>query len=212
MKVIVTSDNHGIDCLNDIAMLHNDASYFFHCGDSLMMEKELGEYISVRGNCDYDHSLPLFRIIDVEDHKILLIHGHRYLEHYDALRLVNGGYLRDIADQDDLNKELTYKIMAKGFKPKVIVEYERVPYIYEAGNIRITFDMNITSSTDLKNFLGQYAYKRSVLPCGSLIMEVKYTEFLPDIFRAILPIEGSRRAVSKFIICDEMKMNFKEVL
>ena len=59
MKVVVTSDNHGIDCLNDIAMLHNDASYFFHCGDSLMMEKELGEYISVRGNCDYDHDLPL---------------------------------------------------------------------------------------------------------------------------------------------------------
>ena len=88
MKVVVTSDNHGIDCLNDIAMLHNDASYFFHCGDSLMTEKELGEYISVRGNCDYDHDLPLFRIIDVEDHKILLIHGHRYLEHYDGKYLL----------------------------------------------------------------------------------------------------------------------------
>lgn len=37
--------------------------------------------------------------------------------------------------------------------PKVIVEYDRVPYIYPQGNVRITLDENIRSSSRVELFL-----------------------------------------------------------
>ena len=40
----------------------------------------------------------------------------------------------------------------KLLKPKNIVEYDRTPYAYELGNVRITLDKNICSSSELENF------------------------------------------------------------
>ena len=41
-------------------------------------------------------------------------------------------------------------------QPKVIVAYARTPFVYTFGNVRITFDRNIGSSTDLSAFFDPY--------------------------------------------------------
>ena len=41
-------------------------------------------------------------------------------------------------------------------------------------------------------------------------MEVKYTEYLPDIIRVVLPDSGCRMAVSKYVLCDDVKLLFRE--
>ena len=84
--------------------------------------------------------------------------------------------------------------------PEVIVEYDRFPFVYEHGTVRITFDTDIRA-TYSKDLLDRDAPSYSALPPDLLIMEVKYTEFLPDIFRAVLPIEGCRLASSKYVMC-----------
>ena len=43
----------------------------------------------------------------------------------------------------DLIKELYIKMKVQLLKPKTIVEYIRVPYIYSCGNVRITLDRAI---------------------------------------------------------------------
>ena len=96
-------------------------------------------------------------------------------------------------------------------RPEVIVDYERIPFVYDYGNVRITFDMNIRAVIDNVDIFRQSSPAYEVLGQDQMIMEVKYTEFLPDIFRAILPQEGCRQAVSKYVMCNELKMNFKEV-
>ena len=85
-------------------------------------------------------------------------------------------------------------------RPEVIVDYERIPLVYEHGNVRITFDTDIRA-VDSEDLLDTNAPAYSALPCDLLIMEVKYTQFLPDVFRSVLPGEGCRLASSKYIMC-----------
>lgn len=135
------------------------------------------------------------------------------LSYEEALLLKDGGYLRNVNRLSDLKKELTYKIMAKGYRPKVIVEYERVPYVYASGNVRITFDMNICSSLDLSMFLERYRYKRSVLPEDRLIMEVKYDEFFPEfIYDCLNTGELEQLSFSKYALCRRYGIQAEDLL
>ena len=107
--------------------------------------------------------------------------------------------------------DFAIECLVNRLRPEVIVDYERVPFVYNHGTVRITFDMNIRAVIDDTDIFRGSSPAYEVLGQDQLIMEVKYTEFLPDIFRAILPCEGCRQAVSKYVMCDELKMKFKEV-
>ena len=79
-KIVLVSDNHfNNTVLHKILIANPDADYYMHCGDSEMSAEELGPFTSVRGNNDYDRNLPMERLIQVENKRILLLHGHRYL-------------------------------------------------------------------------------------------------------------------------------------
>lgn len=97
--------------------------------------------------------------------------------------------------------ELYSKIKSGLLKPKVIVEYTREPYVYRAGNVRITFDYNLRTGlncTDLFNFTAPLASTNA----GEILVEVKYDEFLPDVMRDILQINNRRSsAFSKYGAC-----------
>lgn len=66
------------------------------------------------------------------------------------------------------------------FRPKVIVEYERTPYIYRTGNVRITFDRNISATSKVEDFLNPTICTRPVMKAGVHLLEVKFDELLPD--------------------------------
>ncbi len=96
-----------------------------------------------------------------------------------------------------------YRMMA--LRPEVIVDYERMPFVFEAGNVRITFDMNIRSVFDDYDIFKDKAPSYDVLGPDRLVMEVKFTQFLPDIFSAILPAEVCQTSASKYVMCVEKK-------
>ena len=58
--------------------------------------------------------------------------------------------------QPELDSPLLRRFWAlqaeNGLAPKVIVAYERTPFVYAPGNVRITFDRNIGSTTELDGF------------------------------------------------------------
>lgn len=88
-------------------------------------------------------------------------------------------------------------------QPKVIVEYNRTPYVFPAGNVRITFDRTIRSSPQIAEFLGTCRIYRSILPPDIHILEVKYDRMLPG---AILDLltggqDLSRTSFSKYALC-----------
>ena len=96
----------------------------------------------------------------------------------------------------------------KGLKPKVIVEYKRMPFIYRAGNVRVTFDSHLVSSSYIEQFLNGDYPKRPIFPSGQLLLEVKFDEFLPDYLYDIMQLNNiTQTAFSKYYLCRRFELN-----
>ncbi len=117
-------------------------------------------------------------------------------------QLMAGKTLPDIAGQPPLLRTLTLQMMTRQLRPVVIVEYDRIPYVYKNGNVRITLDTNIVSSSAVSQFLEDKIPCRPVLPVGQQLLEVKYDEYLPDFIYRNLQLDSLRQtAFSKYYIC-----------
>lgn len=90
----------------------------------------------------------------------------------------------------NLIKELACDMLLYNFKPKVIIDYERIAYVEEIANIRITFDMKISASYELEHFLDGNYTKFYVNNSGVNVLEVKFDEILPSYIRKIVESYG----------------------
>ena len=72
------------------------------------------------------------------------------------------------------------------YEPKMIIDYERIAYVEEITNVRVTFDMKISCSYDIDHFLDgdyiKYYYQES----GYNVLEVKFDDILPSYIRNII--------------------------
>lgn len=111
-------------------------------------------------------------------------------------------------NQPPLLKKLILEMRMRRMRPVVIVEYERIPYIYKNGNVRITFDTQISSSTNTEHFLSCTTSKRPVMPTGKHLMEVKFDEYLPDfIYYSLNLHQLQQTAYSKYYLCRKFSLN-----
>ena len=114
-------------------------------------------------------------------------------------------------DQPPLLKKLILEMRTRKMRPVVIVEYERSPYIYTNGNVRITFDTHISSSSRTDQFLTGRFPKRPVMPAGRHLMEVKFDEYLPDfIYRSLNLHQLQQTAYSKYYLCRKFSLKKQE--
>ena len=87
-------------------------------------------------------------------------------------------------------------------RPKVYVDYEREPYVMEEGDVRITFDSDVRGAYPGYSIAEKDIPFHYVLEPGKLIMEVKFTEFLPKLVQDVLPVRAAElSAVSKYMLC-----------
>ncbi|MDY4587056.1 MAG: polyphosphate polymerase domain-containing protein [Oscillospiraceae bacterium] len=114
--------------------------------------------------------------------------------------IANGGYaiLKNLPSP--LCQELYRKMKAQGLRPKTIVDYTREPFIFPAGNVRVTLDYNIRTGSNCADFLSTDC---PTLPVSdAIILEVKWDEFLPDIIRDLVQLNGRQGgAFSKYAAC-----------
>lgn len=116
--------------------------------------------------------------------------------------LMRGDFPIILEDMPGVKKKLLAELEIRGLFPKTIVTYERVPLVYSGGNVRVTFDRNITSSEDIGLFLTDDYKQRPVLPCGHSILEVKWDEIMPLHIKETLSIERLEwTAFSKYFMC-----------
>lgn len=82
IKIVLASDNHrDRSVVEKIAMIVNDADYYWHLGDSEEADCDMiRPFISVKGNCDHDNSLPRERVFNIGNHRFILMHGHIYYD------------------------------------------------------------------------------------------------------------------------------------
>jgi hypothetical protein len=119
--------------------------------------------------------------------------------------ILDGDYDVLLNNTDNLLRVFYHECVSNLMRPRVVVEYEREPYTMEAGDVRITFDKNVRAGVDGFDIFDPEMPMIEALPPDRLIMEVKFTEFLPNIVRTVLPSEAAEyAAVSKYILaCDK---------
>lgn len=102
-------------------------------------------------------------------------------------------------DNPKLLNEFYLQMKIRGFKPKVVIDYDRIPFVYELGNVRITIDYNLSCSHKFDNLFNSEKFSIPLLEEGYSILEVKYNEFIPDFIRFALQInELDRISYSKY--------------
>lgn len=105
-------------------------------------------------------------------------------------------------DAPGLLRRLYLQFNTRMLRPKVIVRYERTPFVYWIGNVRITFDRHISGSADVLGFGRKDLPMRPVMAKGRHILEVKYDELIPDYIKDALQIRDlEQTAFSKYCIC-----------
>lgn len=89
----------------------------------------------------------------------------------------------------------------KGLHPRMIVEYNREPYVYDIGDVRITFDTEICFSDQIERFFDKDVFGYPIQGIGESLLEIKYTEILPGFLHDMLDAEGLRQsAFSKYYL------------
>jgi len=98
------------------------------------------------------------------------------------------GALRELLISDKLTRP----------RPSVITDYHREAYVNAAGNVRVTFDKNLSTSYDAIDMFNA----RFSPALNGVILEIKYDNFIPahicDLFSGF-PLH--RQTASKFVIC-----------
>lgn len=107
---------------------------------------------------------------------------------------------------DSLVGELQVRIRNRCFRPVVVVDYLREAYIYPISDVRITFDKEMAAGT-VEDCLTKGRCISNILPCGQMVLEVKYDRYIPDhISRIISSIRPVQTAASKYVMCVTKEM------
>jgi len=133
----------------------------------------------------------------------------------EVYKILDGCYDFLLNNKENLKKVFYHECISNILRPRVLVAYEREPFVLGAGQLRITFDKNIRVGQLGFDIFDVGMPMIEALAPGVLIMEVKYTEFLPKMLRKVLPSKASEfGAMSKYILgCDLTmhKRNFYSV-
>jgi len=121
----------------------------------------------------------------------------------DAIKMINGDYSFLLLMDSDFAKEM-YSIMTMQlYKPRVVVEYNRLAYMLEENNIRITIDSDIKAT---KANFDIFNPNLALTPfLTTPILEVKYNNFLLDYVKDIINIaDKTESSISKYeLACNE---------
>ena len=118
-------------------------------------------------------------------------------------RLMNGECIEDSASMEDPATLFNLAVRTQGLRPRVIASYERKAFVYEPGNVRITFDRNVRAGGRVEEF-GQKNISYEFLREYDKVLEVKYDEFIPDFLLQLLELGNMQQtAFSKYQMCRE---------
>ena len=152
----------------------------YNCSDAtikLERKKKLG-------NCIYKEDAPLSR------------------EEYE--RIMAGDISFCLHSPHSLLREFYVEYMSHVLRPRVIVDYDREPFVLEEGTVRVTFDSNLRVPVMGGSLFDPALPALHLMDANMLVLEVKFTEFLPGTIREILPPKAAElSAVSKYVFCCE---------
>lgn len=170
----------------------NDNDYYDKLGGELSRKK-----IRLR---IYDPNSDLVKLELKAKHDYHQLKESLIINKSDAKELINGKYEVLLNYKDDLAKRL-YVIMTEGYyRPKVIIEYQRIAYMTKTTT-RITFDFDIKKSNDYESFFKEDINYLKTTDGKDIVLEVKFDRFLEPYVSKFLEKYMSRgQSVSKYVM------------
>jgi hypothetical protein len=106
--------------------------------------------------------------------------------------------------QENLCREFWVECTSALLRPKVIVDYRRTPLILKEGTVRLTFDEDVRAAVGSFDIFDPDLPVISAQEPDKVLLEVKYTEFLPRFIQQLLS-DGAKeyRSFSKYVACYE---------
>ena len=200
LRTVMKCDPHtGADGLYTIRSV-----YFDNYKDKALREKVYGvqkrEKFRIRYYNDDFSYITLEKKIKHND-LCMKIDAHLTVEEYRRILQEPGAWM--LKHPQPLVRELYCKMKTQQLRPRGLVSYVREPYIYDAGNVRVTFDSHIRTSLFQRDFSnGAVSDICATDTPGDIILEVKFDAFLPEIIRCLLQSEELRQqAFSKYGSC-----------
>lgn len=149
----------------------------------------------------YNYDTRVIRLEKKEKHGSLTRKTGNPITLNDALHLQSGTGGRCPDSDGALLTELQYQISG-GLHPAILVDYDRTPFVCNAGQTRITLDENIRTHPYCPDLLASAGAMVPVLEEGQVVLEVKFNDFLPGYLAdALLDIPKVNLAVSKYVLC-----------
>ncbi|KGE20119.1 polyphosphate polymerase domain-containing protein [Paenibacillus wynnii] len=124
---------------------------------------------------------------------------------YDAI--LQGDYSAVDGSTSSLIREFYLALAHKGYRPITIVDYLREAYVYDHGDVRITFDKRLVAGVNSIDLFYPGLILKETLDPAQTILEMKYNNFLAEDIRfAASPTLSNRSTISKYVICREANM------
>jgi len=177
--------------------------YFDDYWNTAYEEKELGVLLR--------HKYRI-RVYNCSDQTIMLERKNKFgqyilkesapLSRKETEALLDGDYGFLIKSEHSLKREFYYECTSRFMRPRVMVDYDREPFVMESGDTRITFDKHVRAGFGTFDLFDKALPTMEVLRADQMIMEVKFTTFLPTLVRRLLPPRSSiMTAASKYVLC-----------
>lgn len=207
LQTILPRDLHADDGKYEIRSLYFDTRDYDAYNDKLAGIEEREKY--------------RIRIYDQDD-SVIKLECKKKLDNYikkssvtltraECDAIINGDVACLVDRPELICRTFREKVLLEGLKPVVIVDYKREPFVYSYGDVRITFDSELCAGINTEIF----DFDSSTIPVMEeqlLVMEVKYTEFLPDIVRDVLSVQNSiYTAYSKYTMCVEKRNELRNL-
>ncbi len=149
----------------------------------------------------YNYDTAVIKLEKKEKHGGLTRKTGKGITLADAMHLQSGNSGPCPDADGGLVTELRCKI-ACGLKPAILVDYDRTPFVCNAGQTRITLDENIRTKPYHAELLASEKAMVPVLEPGQVVLEVKFNDFLPGYLSdALADIPKVNLAISKYVLC-----------
>lgn len=197
LEAVMEYDAHAVDGKYEIRSM-----YFDNLNDKALREKLDGVNMREKFRIRYYNGDLSFIQLEKKSKINGLCSKKQQTITLEEAKLIQAGDLEGLVHTDKpLLRELVLKMHMQGIRPKTIVDYTREPFAYAPGNVRVTLDYHIRTGLTCTDFLNPDCV---TVPAGdtSVILEVKWDEFLPVVIRDIVQVSGTRTtAFSKYAAC-----------
>lgn len=155
----------------------------------------------------YNNDTTMLRLEKKSKNRSMTLKESCVITQSECLRFMAGEIPEISEDMPQTKKALFSEMLMRDLKPKVIVTYERIPFVYPGGNVRVTFDRKISSSSKVDAFLSGDYPQRPILPVGTSVLEVKWDEVLPMHIKDALSMDTLQwTAFSKYSLCRRLHL------